>query len=552
MKSIVIHFAGVVLISLILLGVGVERASVGTVYSDPVAKIRAQDESMYANMALRQASTGDWLTPKVMGRYLLQKPPLLTWLAGLSLKFFGTSLFALRLPALAAAIFCTVVVFALARGSGSPMPGWAAVLLLLSNSLWHIFARLCYTDMLLVGCITGSVATFLYDPLLERRRSLWGFAAFCATAVMAKNTAGLLPFVIVAVYWILADRSRRPSPARITLALALSVALVAPWHIYQIVAHRQWFWSDYVQTQLLVFGLHPPAQSSTESQLAFYSKRLILTDPVLFVLLIVAIPFLIRDVRRRAATMPAVILAWLAVTVGALLLFRYRNLPYALYLIPPACLAAAVYGPVFSRRSSKISLAALVLVFALKCFSPGQPWGITFGAAEPLPAVAALHSYYELARPNELILVDSDDDLYAAALPLPRVRYCFLDPDNVVSKYAPHYATLGITLTEEEFENLDYLEPAYEARLKEWGLDSPEPIGTAIVITSRAMLPRLFRAYRNSDFYVSDADWELLQHATPVDQTHQTITASNGRKFLLARYPSQRMTAHLTQVPAGW
>jgi hypothetical protein len=358
--------------------------------------------------------------------------------------------------------------------------------------------------------------------------------------------------VIVAVYWILADRSRRPSPARITLALALSVALVAPWHIYQIVAHGQWFWSDYVQTQLLVFGLHPPAQSSTESQLAFYSKRLILTDPVLFVLLIVAIPFLIRDVRRRAATMPAVILAWLAVTVGALLLFRYRNLPYALYLIPPACLAAAVYGPVFSRRSSKISLAALVLVFALKCFSPGQPWGITFGAAEPLPAVAALHSYYELARPNELILVDSDDDLYAAALPLPRVRYCFLDPDNVVSKYAPHYATLGITLTEEEFENLDYLEPAYEARLKEWGLDSPEPIGTAIVITSRAMLPRLFRAYRNSDFYVSDADWELLQRATPVDQTHQTITASNGRKFLLARYPSQRMTAHLTQVPAGW
>jgi hypothetical protein len=197
-------------------------------------------------------------------------------------------------------------------------------------------------------------------------------------------------------------------------------------------------------------------------------------------------------------------------------------------------------------------LAALVLVFALKCFSPGQPWGITFGAAEPLPAVAALHTYYELARPNELILVDSDDDLYAAALPLPRVRYCFLDPDDVVRKYAPHYATLGITLTEEEFENLDYLEPAYEARLRKWGLDSSEPIGTAIIITSRSMLPGLFRAYRNSDFYVSDADWELLQRETPVDQTHQTITASNGRKFLLARYPSQRRTAHLTQVPTGW
>jgi hypothetical protein len=506
---------------------------------------------MYANMAVRQASTGEWLTPKVMGRYLLQKPPLLTWLAGLSLKVFGTSLFALRLPALVAAVFCAVMAFSLARLAGSQMLGWGAVLLLLSNSLWHIFARLCYTDMLLVGCIVGAVAIFQYDPLLERRRSLWGFASFCAAGVMVKSTAGFLPFAIVAVYTIFVDRSKRPSPARITLALALSVALVAPWHIYQILVHRQWFWADYVQIQLLGFGLHPPAQTSTESQFGFYLKRLILTDPVLFVLLAAAMPFLVREVRRRSATMPALTLAWLIVTGGALLGFQYRNLPYALYLIPPACLAA-VYGPTFSNRSAKISLAVLMVVFGLKCYASEQPWGIAFGAAEPLPAVAALHSYYELARPNELIMVDSDDDLYAAALPLPRVRYCFLDPANVVTKYAPHYATLGITLTADEFENLGNLKPRYEARLKEWGLDSPEPIGTAIVIASRAMLPGLFRANRNSDFYLSEADWELLQRETGVDQTHRTIQASNGRKFLLARYPSVGMTANPKQLPAGW
>jgi hypothetical protein len=57
--------------------------------------------------------------PKVMGRYPLSKPPLLTRLAGLSLKLFGTSLFALRLPAFAAAIFCTVIVFSLACRAGS-------------------------------------------------------------------------------------------------------------------------------------------------------------------------------------------------------------------------------------------------------------------------------------------------------------------------------------------------------------------------------------------------------------------------------------------------
>jgi len=304
--------------------------------------------------------------------------------------------------------------------------------------------------------------------------------------------------------------------------------------------------------QLVGFGLHPPAQSSTESQLGFYAKRLILTDPVLFVLLIAALPFLLREVRRRAGTMPALTLAWLAATAGALLIFRYRNLPYALYLIPPACLAAALYGPTFSKRWAKISLAILMVVFALKCYTRGNPWEIKFGAAEPLPAVAALHSYYKLARPNELILVDSDDDLYALALPLPRIRYCFLDPDNIVVKYAPHYATLGITLTEDEFENLGHMEPPFEARLREWGLDSPEPIGTAIVVASRAMLPRLFRAHWNSDYYVSNADWELLQRDTPVDLTHETIQASFDRKFLLARHPSPGITRNLKQMPAGW
>src|SRR5580704_9842012 len=410
LKTGLVHFAGVVSISLIVLGFGIERASVGTTYSDPAAKIRAQDESTYANIALHMASEGDWLTPKLMGRYILYKPPLLSWLAGLSLKLLGTSLFALRLPSLAAAVFATAIVFWLAWRAGSLLSGWCAVALLLSNNLWNIFARLCYTDMLLAACIAGSVAILQGDPRLARRRSLWGFAAICATGVMVKSSAGFIPFAIAAVYSLLVDRGKHPTPARITLAFALAAALAAPWHIYQLLVHRQWFWADYVQMQLLGFGLHPPAQSSAESQLGFYLKRLLLTDPVLLVLFVAAVPLLLRQVHRRVATMPALTLAWFAVTGGALLLFKYRNLPYALYLIPPACLAAALYGPTFStNRWTKISLALLVAVFGIKFYVSGhQPWGLQFGAAEPSPAVAALRSYYDLARPNELILVDAD------------------------------------------------------------------------------------------------------------------------------------------------
>lgn len=538
-------------VTLALLGYGIEHASVGTAYSDPVAKIRAQDEAVYANMALRIAHTGGWLTPKVLGRFLFTKPPLLTWLAAISLETLGTSLFALRLPDLAAAVICTGILFWMAARARSLLAGWAVAILLLSNPLWHIFARLCYTDMLLTGCMAGAFAIVYWDPRLERTLAPWGFGVCCAAGVMVKTAAGLVPVIVLGVYSLLANPALRPKASRVALAVGIAGALVAPWHIYQLWTHGQWFWADYVQMQLLGFGFDPPAQTSAESQIGFYAKRLILSDPVLFVLLAAALPLLVREVRKRAETMPALILAWLTVTAGALLVFKYRNLPYALSVIPPACLAAGLYGPLFSPRVAKFSLAALGLVLGCKCIATGHPWGISLGASEPLPAVAALHSYYNLGRGNELILVDSDDDFYSMALPLPRIRYYFLDPQNIATKYDPHYASLGITLTENEFEDLPRLEPVYAARLKTWGLDSVEPIGTAIVGSTWEALPRLVRAHPDADFYVSDRDWRMLQRETLIDRTHVAVRVADDRELLLARY-SQASAVRPQFLPANW
>jgi hypothetical protein len=546
-----LHLAAVTALALGLLGYGIEHASVGMAYSDPVAKIRAQDESVYANMSLRIANQGGWLTPKLLGRYLFSKPPLLTWLGALSLKLLGTSLFALRLPDLAAAVLATALLFWIAARARSLIAGWVVGTLLLSNPLWHVFARLCYTDMLLAGCMVGALAIVYWDPRLDRTWSLWGFAVCCAAGVMVKNAAGLLPVFILLVYSVLVRSELRPKPGRIALAVAIAAALVAPWHVYQLVVHRQWFWADYVQMQLLGFGFDPPAQTSNESQIGFYAKRLIWSDPVLFLLVPAALPLLLRELRRRTETLPALIFAWLSVTAGALLVFHYRNLPYALYVIPPACLAAGLHGPVFSPRWAKLGLVCLGLILGVKCYWHEQPWGITLGAVEPLPAVATLHSYYDLARANELILVDSDDDLYAMALPLPRIRYYFLDPGNVAIKYDPHYATLGITLTADEFDDLTKLEPVYAARLKSWGLDSVEPIGTAIVGSTWDALPRLVRAHPDADFYVSESDWRRLEGKNLVDPTHVAVKAANDRELLLAR-DSKGAPVRFQPMPKNW
>jgi hypothetical protein len=535
----------VAVIAFALLGFGIERASVGTAYSDTFSKIRAQDECTYANSALALAHQGGWLTPKVLGRYLLFKPPLLLWMAGFSLKIFGQSLWALRLPALAAGVCVAVIVFWWTRRERPILIACAAVALFLANPLMHVFARLCYTDMLVLACISGAMAFLNADPSLSRSRSLLGFGASVAAGVMAKSVAGLLPLFVLLFFWILVKRF---SLSRFAFVTAIVAALIAPWHIYQFVVHRQWFWADYVQIQLLGFGIQPPA-SSSESQAVFYFKRLFLSDPVLAILLLTALPFLIYALRGRSQVLPALLTAWLAIVTGALLLFRFQNLPYAILLIPPACLIAAAYNPVFYGARAKWGLLALCVIFALKSSQPGKIWGLSFGAVEPIPAVAALRSYYGLGRSNELILADSDDYFYGSTLPLARIRYYFRVQDDVLPKFIPHYVNLGIMLTEAEFERLSELEPTYASRLRNWGLDSTEPIGTAILGSSDDALVRLVKARPGSDYYVSLPELQLLERDEVIRRTHSVRQLPYGRAFLLANDTGSRP---VTPLPARW
>ena len=76
-----------------------------------------------------------------------------------------------------------------------------------------------------------------------------------------------------------------------------------------------------------------------------------------------------------------------------------------------------------------------------------------------------MRAYYDLHREAELIVVEGDDEFYSATLPLPHVRYCFLDQRGWTQRFAPHYVYLGITLTAEQFAALPAGLAEFEERL---------------------------------------------------------------------------------------
>jgi hypothetical protein len=536
--------------ALVVLGIGLNRAKIAETVSDPVGGFRSQDESLFANSAITMALRGDWMTPKFLGRIYLYKPPLQFWLSAISMKVLGISLIALRLPILLCGTLGVMLLFDWGRRSASIWAGLGVALLLLSDPMWHIFSRIYYTDMLVTVFIAAALYFVARDPRLEKRTSIGGFAIATAAAIMTKSIGGALPILVLFLFAVVIRRENRPGWMRVAQACVLTGLLAAPWHLYQLVVHRQWFWADYVQTQMLGYGTHPPFQLTSEIPLVFYAKRLFLVDPVLSILALIGLPALILALRRRDAVLPVLLSAWLLVVCLSLSSFQARgNFRWVLFLLPPLCLLAASFGPLGSRLRQKWLVGILCGVFAVKAFAGSQVWGLSFGAAPPMPAISLLRAYADRGRPNPLVLVEADDELYSATLPLPEIHYVWIDPSGGVQRLAPQFVYLGITVTAQQFEEIGRWEPQFRDRLREWGLDSGEPIATSVVADSDADVAKIIAAHPEADFYLPARLRPALEGAV----THELVVASDQRFFLLARQKPERpvSTVRFT-LPRNW
>jgi hypothetical protein len=131
-----------------------------------------------------------------------------------------------------------------------------------------------------------------------------------------------------------------------------------------------------------------------------------------------------------------------------------------------------------------------------------------------------LSDYCQRARGNELILVGMDDDLYASTLPLAKLRYCLVGANVAGGQYGMNFDRMGIILTAAQFDGLAQWEPVFRQRLREWGLDSGEPIGTLILAGSPEELARMIRAHPSSDFLLPQQYRAAVEAAA--EPTHRT------------------------------
>jgi hypothetical protein len=476
---------GIFLAAFVVLSWGAGAPGIASGYVDPVAKIQAQDEAVYGSTAFGMAAEGGWLTPRFLGRYVLYKPPLLYWISGISVKALGRTALALRMPSLIAGAAVVALVFAWA--------GLEAALLLLSSHLFFVLSRLGLMDALLTFEITAAVFVLTRDPKLHTRLAVWGFGLASAAALMTKGIAGVLPLLILLAFAALSRQ--RPHAIRITQAIAIATIFAAPSYIYQIVIHPHWFWAEFVQTEILSWGLAAPEQTTSEAHWAFYGKRLFLLDPILLAALVFAL------VRWR----PKLPLVWLSVVFGADTVFQYRNVAY---LLPAYPAMAIIGGGAIPRRGRGWILAAALGMFVVKAAEPKQPWGLPFSPEFVNRSYAALDRYAALHRGNDLILIQPDDQFYSACLPLAHVRYVYLDPRPSRPRLPLDFEYLGISVTVPDFNSLAELRPIFEQRLREFDLYSNEAIAGVILARTQDEITELMNHNPEADYFI-DGEFRL-------------------------------------------
>ena len=191
-------------------------------------------EPRYAEIARLMAVSGDWITPWFEpGSPFWGKPPLSFWAQAASIKLFGVSEFAVRLPSFLALVAVGGLMYvAGARMLGIGAARWA-ILIFATMLLPAVSAGAVLTDPFLVMGVTLSMVAFILAQ--QHQSAVWRYGFFVGLAIglLSKGPLSLLLVFGALIPWMLFHRNGRTQFAALPWGrgLALTLMLSLPWYL---------------------------------------------------------------------------------------------------------------------------------------------------------------------------------------------------------------------------------------------------------------------------------------------------------------------------------
>ena len=232
---------------LVLVGVWVLLYGSFTLFNPPLLD---DADSVHAEVAREMLLRHDYVTLYANGLRYLEKAPLLYWSMAGSLKLFGLSDSAARVPLAVAVLLLALAVFVFGRRLfADATAGFYAALILLTSFGVFIFTRILIPDAMVCLWTTVAVAFFWFSLREGLRRTgpslvtALGFAVACALNVLTKGLIGVVfPVAIVLLFLLVTKNLRHLQRWHAVPGFCLFLLIAAPWHI--------------------LAGLHNPTQGS--------------------------------------------------------------------------------------------------------------------------------------------------------------------------------------------------------------------------------------------------------------------------------------------------
>ncbi len=191
-------------------------------------------EGRYAEIGREMADSGDWITPTLHGgEPFWGKPPLHFWGTALSIRLFGLSEWAARLPSFLAAIGILLIVWRAGREAAGAEAAKGAVVLLAGSALFFLLSGAVLIDVTFTLAVTGASGSFLLFARDRKRRGAGlVFYLFLALGLLAKG-----PVVLPLVFLPILVRSVIRKSAADLFALpwlpgaAIILLVAAPWFL---------------------------------------------------------------------------------------------------------------------------------------------------------------------------------------------------------------------------------------------------------------------------------------------------------------------------------
>lgn len=188
--------------------------------------------TLYDDPQLRYDFT-DWARNHIW----LHKPPLFLWLIGISVKLFGATPFAVKLPSVILSSLMVPALYFMMKRMVSERAGFIAALLLAVHSysiqLISGFRNTDHNDVIFSAFLLFSFWAWIRYTDTQRKRDaiLTGLLVGCA--VLVKWLPGILVFGPWGL-WMLQKLNRKDKTKWMDLGLALlaAVVLVLPWYVH--------------------------------------------------------------------------------------------------------------------------------------------------------------------------------------------------------------------------------------------------------------------------------------------------------------------------------